>query len=204
MSIAVFLAILIIMAAASFFATAVNKKAGGFATVAVSLFALAVILSMKGSVGKEQSFMYLNFSITTVGWYFSVVMLTAYSMTSFFNPFWMKKMIYPAGYNFLYLISMAGTIGMFLAGDFITLFIFWETVVWASAFIIQQGKSRKASYVYYVLSAIGSMATLFAIMLAYSVSGTFVIKDAFAGLAGSPGTAVVVFLAFILSGLSKM
>ncbi|MBN2557465.1 MAG: NADH-quinone oxidoreductase subunit M [Clostridia bacterium] len=204
MSIAVFLAILIILAAASFFVTAANKKAGGFATVAVSLFALAMVLSMKGSVGGEQSFMYLGFSITTVGWYFSVVMLTAYSMTSFFNPFWMKKMIYPAGYNFLYLVSMAGTIGMFFAGDFITLFIFWETVVWSSAFIIQQGKSRKASYVYYVLSAVGSMATLFAIMLAYSVSGTFVIRDAFTGLAGSPGTALVVFLAFILSGLSKM
>lgn len=202
MNIGIILAVTVVLAAASFFITGANKKAGGFTTVVASLLALAALFTLKGSIGEEFSILYLNFSITTVGWYFSVIMLIAYSMTSFFNPYWMEKMMYPGSYNFMYLLSMAGTIGLFFAKDFITLFIFWETVVWSSTFIIQQGKSRKASYVYYVISAIGSMATLFAIVLAYSSTGTFVIAEAMKGLGG--GMAIVVFFTFILSGLAKI
>jgi len=202
MNLAIILAVTVLMAAASFFITRINKKAGGFATVLSSLFALAALFFLRGSIGEDFAIFYFTFSITTVGWYFSLVMVMAYSMTSFFNPYWMEKMMYPGSYNFMYLLSMAGTIGMFFAKDFITLFVFWETVVWSSTFIIQLGKSRKASYVYYVISAIGSMATLFAIMLAYSVSGTFVISEAFAGLSG--GMAIAVFFTFILSGLAKI
>ncbi|MCD6322655.1 MAG: hypothetical protein J7L77_06470 [Clostridiales bacterium] len=202
MNLTIIFTVTIILAIASFFITRFNKMAGGFVTVISSLFALAALFMMKGSIGEDFSIFYFNFSITTVGWYFSVVMLLAYSMTSFFNPYWMEKMMYPGSYNFLYLLSMAGTIGIFFAKDFITLFVFWETVVWSSTFIIQLGKSRKAPYIYYVVSAIGSMATLFAIMLAYSVSGTFVVSEAFAGLSG--GVAIAVFFTFILSGLAKI
>ncbi len=202
MNLTIIFAVTLVLAAASFFITKFNKKAGGFTTVISSLFALAALFFMRGSIGEDFTIFYFNFSITTVGWYFALVMITAYSMTSFFNPFWMEKMMYPGSYNFMYLLSMMGTIGMFFAKDFITLFVFWETVVWSSTFIIQLGKSRKASYIYYVVSAIGSMATLFAIMLAYSVSGTFVISEAFTGLSG--GMAIAVFFTFILSGLAKI
>lgn len=202
MNLAIILAVTLILAAASFFITKFNKMAGGFTTVISSLFAMVAVFMLKGSIGEDFTIFYFNFTITTVGWYFSLVMLTAYSMTSFFNPYWMDKMMYPGSYNFMYLLSMAGTIGIFFAQDFITLFVFWETVVWSSAFIIQQGKSRKATYIYYVVSAIGSMTTLFAIMLAYSSSGTFIISEAFKGLSG--GTAIAVFLTFIMAGLAKI
>ncbi len=202
MNLTIILAVTVVLAVVSFFITRLNKKAGGFLTVIASLFAFVGLFLLKGSIGGEFSIFYFSFKITMVGWYFALIMVLAYSMTSFFNPFWMDKMMYPGSYNFMYLLSMAGTIGMFFAKDFITLFIFWETVVWSSTFIIQLGKSRKASYVYYVVSAIGSMATLFAIMMAYSVSGTFVISEAFAGLSG--GAAIAVFFTFILSGLAKI
>ncbi|HPJ22878.1 MAG TPA: proton-conducting transporter membrane subunit, partial [Clostridia bacterium] len=191
-------------AIAAYLVSKVNDKAGAFMTVAGSMFALVTVFLLRNSIGSEMSFLYFNFNLTVTGWYFSLVMLTAYSMTAFFNPFWMKKLIYPAGYNFLYLLSMAGTLGVFFAKDFITLFVFWETVVWSSAFIIQMGKSRQAAYVYYVISAIGSMATLFAIMFAYGTTGTFVIDEAFKGLAGYPGRAIVIFITFIAAGMAKI
>lgn len=194
----------IAFALVAYMVTKLNEKAGAFVTVAGSLFALVAVFLLRSSIGTEISLLYFNFSLTTAGWYFSLVMLTAYSMTAFFNPYWMKKLIYPAGYNFLYLLSMTGTLGLFFAKDFITLFIFWETVVWSSAFIIQMGKSRKAAYVYYVISAIGSMATLFAIMFAYGTTGTFVINEAFQGLVGYPGRALVIFITFIMAGLAKI
>ncbi|MDX1359453.1 MAG: NADH-quinone oxidoreductase subunit M, partial [Clostridia bacterium] len=117
MNITIILGITVLLAAASFFMTGANKKAGAFTTVAASVFALVSLFTLKGSIGEEFSFLYLNFNITTVGWYFAVVMLIAYSMTSFFNPYWMDRMMYPGSYNFMYILSMAGTIGMFFAQD---------------------------------------------------------------------------------------
>jgi len=181
-----------------------NNKLGGYMTVVVSLIALVMVFLLKDKIGTMESFLAFNFKITTVGWYFSMIMLIVYFTAAFLNPYWMKKIIYPSAYNMLYLLSMIATIGMFFSNDLITLFIFWETVVWTSTFIIQMGKSRKSSYVYYVVSAIGSMVTLFAIMLVYNVSGTFVISDAFGALVTQPGLAVGVFLAFMFAGLSKI
>lgn len=192
------------VALVAYLVSKVNDKAGAAMTVVGSLFALIAVFLLRDSIGTEITLLYFNFNLTITGWYFALVMLMAYSMTAFFNPFWMKKLIYPAGYNFLYLLSMAGTLGVFFAKDFITLFVFWETVVWSSAFIIQMGKSRQAAYVYYVISAIGSMATLFAIMFAYGTTGTFVINDAFGGLAAYPGRAIVIFVTFIAAGMAKI
>jgi len=204
MNLSIILIVLIVTSLAAYVLTKVNKKAGALVTVVGSIFALVAVFLLRDFIGNEVSLLYFNFRLTTAGWYFSMVMLSAYSMTSFFNIYWMKKLIYPAAYNFLYILSMAATLGIFFAKDFITLFVFWETVVWSSAFIILMGKSRKAAYIYYVISAIGSMAALFAIMFAYGTTGTFVISDAFKGLSGYPGRALAIFITFIAAGLAKI
>ncbi len=182
----------------------VNEKAGGYMTVLVSLVGLVTVFMIKDQIGSFESISLLNFKITTVGWYFAMVMLVTYFTTSFFNPFWMDRLIYPRAYNLLYVLSLASTIGLFFARDLITLFIFWELVVWSSTFIIQMGKSRRASYVYYVLSAIGSMVSLYSIMLTYNHAGTLEIATAFQSLASDPSLALLVFSTFMFAGLTKI
>ena len=181
-----------------------NIKMGAYSTVAFSVISLAILFLGKKYIGNEFSISYLTFKVTTVGWYFSLIMVLIYSMTSFFNPYWMEKLIYPSSYNFLYLFSLAGTVGLFFSRDLITLFVFWEIVVWSSTFIVPLGKSRRASVVYYTISSVGSMFTLFAIMFVYSKSGTFVISDAFKFLANEPMTATIIFFVFIMAGLTKI
>jgi NADH-quinone oxidoreductase subunit M len=66
------------------------------------------------------------------------------------------------------------------------------------------GKSRRASFIYYVVSSIGSMATLFAILWIYKLTNTFVIAEAFAALEISLWTGIGIFMLFILSGLTKI
>ena len=182
----------------------INKKMGSYFTIVISLAGLVLLYFIKDKAGDSESIYYFNFKITTLGWYFSLVMLIVYFTTAFFNPFWIKKLLYPSSYNMLYILSLTGTIGMFFAKDLLTLFIFLETVVWSSTYIIQLGKSRKASYVYYVVSAIGSMVTFYAIMLMQRLSGTLEINEAFSALSDKPGLAIAVFFMFVFAGLTKL
>nr|WP_243201585.1 MULTISPECIES: proton-conducting transporter membrane subunit [unclassified Fusibacter] len=113
-------------------------------------------------------------------------------------------MLYPSAYNAFYVLSFAGTIGLFFAQDLITLFVCFETAVWSSTFIVLQGKSRRAAWIYFVVSSIGSMATLFAVILAGQTTGTFDIAAAFGLLASDPLVAGVVFFTFVIGGLTKI
>ncbi len=199
--------IILFMIASILFAYVLSLKEpkwGAYATLIVSLAGLVGVSLLRGSVGETVSFYYLHFTVTTIGWYFSMILLTVYFTATFFHPFWMDQLIYPAAYNALFLLSLAGTVGLFFAQDLMTLFICWETAVWSSMLIVQQGKSRQAAWVYFVMSAIGSMATLFAILLTIFMSGTTMITDAFIYFMGSPALGGLVFGAFILSGLTKM
>jgi len=204
MSLTLIIVVMLIGVALTYILSNFNNKLGGFMTVAVSLIGLIMMFLLKNQIGATENILAFSFKITNVGWYFSIIMLIVYFSAAFLNPYWMKNIIYPSAYNLLYLLSVIGTIGMFFANDLITLFVFWESVVWTSTFIIQMGKSRKSSYVYYVVSALGSMVTLFAIMLLHNISGTYVISDAFSALSTSPTLAIFVFFAFLLAGLSKI
>jgi NADH-quinone oxidoreductase subunit M len=188
----------------TYFVSRYNKSLGGYATVAVSMLGLIMIIFNQDYVGMDSNLFFMNFKLSTLGWYFALVMAIIYSMSSYFNPFFMDKLLYPSSYNLMYLLSFAGTIGLFFAKDLLTLFIFWEIAVWSSTFIIPQGKSRRASVVYYTLSSIGSMATLFVILFVYSKYNTFIIQEAFIKVAQEPTLSLILFFTFILSGLTKI
>lgn len=189
---------------ASLFISLANKKLGAWMTVAVSLASLFVTLMIKSQIGSSVEFLYFSFKLTQVGWYFAFVLTLTYAMSAFYNIYFIDKLLYPHTYNMLYILSLAGSVGLFFAKDFITFFVFWELVVWTSAFIIPLGKSRKASYIYYVVSTIGSMATLYAILLVYKLTGSMVIAEAFELLDVGAGMMLIIFALFILSGLAKI
>ncbi|BEP29441.1 proton-conducting transporter transmembrane domain-containing protein [Helicovermis profundi] len=195
---------MIISAIVTYAVSKQNSKAGAYLTVLFSTISLLILFLGKSNIGNEFTLLYMNFKVTAIGWYFSIIMVLIYSSTSFFNPYWMEKILHKSSYNFLYMFSLAATVGLFFSADLITLFIFWEIVVWSSTFIVPLGKSRRAAVVYYTISSVGSMATLFAIMFVYSKSGTFNINEAFAFLATQPTIASFVFFTFIMAGLTKI
>jgi len=195
---------LLVCVVLAYFLTKLNKKLGAWVTVIASILALVAMYLLKSDIGMTQSLAFLDFKITDYGWFFSVIMLAVFACVSFFNIYWMDKMVHPAGYNALYLLALVGTLGAFLAKDFIVLFVFWETIVWASMFIIPFGKSRVASVVYYAFSAFGSLCMLFGIMYLYSNTGTFVIEDALAKAALNPTTALVAFITIGIAGMVKL
>lgn len=188
----------------SYIISRMNKTWGAYSTIVFSMTSLIVLILGKAQIDTTFTLLFMTFKISTIGWYFSTVMVLVYAMTSFFNVYWMDRMMYPNSYNFLYLFSLAGTVGLFFAKDLLTLFIFWEMVVWSSTFIIPLGKSRRASVVYYTISSIGSMAMLYIILLAHHFSGTFEITEAFKWMATEPMIASIAFFVFIIAGLTKI
>lgn len=195
---------LILSGVLAYFLTKANKVLGAVITVLASCAGLAAMFILKDHIGSVESLFFLNFKLTDYGWFFSALMLLVFACVSFFNLYWMKKIIHPAAYNFLYLVALAGTIGAFTAQDFVGLFIFWETIVWASMFIIPFGKSRKASIVYYAFSAFGSLSMLFGILYLYAKTGSTDIQYVLNAASQNTTYAMVAFVTIGLAGLVKI
>lgn len=195
---------LIVCSALAYVATKANKKFGAVVTILVTLGALLIFLVLGDGIGDRDAIGIIQFTVTPLGWFFTITMLVVYSMVAFFNPYWMDRIVHPAAYNMLYLLSLAGTVGVFFADNFIVLFIFWEIVVWASLFIIPFGKSRKASVVYYAMSTFGSFTMLYAIFMLYAKYDSFVIVEVLGKVAADPQMALIAFILILLAGMVKL
>lgn len=201
------LMMILILAAAGVIAYGVSKvseKAGAAVTIIASNGALLTFLLLGDRLGDSDSFGLISFAYSPLGWYFTVTMMVVYAMVAWFNPYFMKKIVHPSGYNFLYLLSLAGTIGVFFSEHFLVLFIFWEIVVWSSLFIIPFGKSRSASVVYYAMSTFGSFTMLFAIFLLRASYGSFNIDLVLSRAAQNPRTAILAFVLILIAGMVKL
>ncbi|MCJ7687945.1 MAG: hypothetical protein MUO60_01260, partial [Clostridiaceae bacterium] len=188
----------------SYFVTKGNKKVGAYMTILVSLVAFLILFINRDGFSVGSSFYFFSFKMSSIGWYFSMIMLLIYVCVAFFNPFWMEKLLHPAAYNFLYLLSLAGTLGLFFSTNFLGVFICWEIVVWSSLFIIPLGKSRKASVLYYGISAFGSFAMLYGILLLYAKYQSFDISYVLGQVATDPKLATLVFFIIIMAAITKL
>lgn len=198
------LAVLIVGGLAAYFLSKINNMLGALATILATVASLVMLFGIKDQIGSTETFLYFSFQLTEIGWYFAFVLSLTYGMSAFYNVCYKDKFLYPNSYSMLYILSLGGSLGLFFARDFVTFFVFWELVVWTSALIIPLGKSRRASFIYYVVSSIGSMATLFAIMWIYKLTGTMIIKEALMSVDLSYWPSVILFLTFVLSGLTKI
>lgn len=69
---------------------------------------------------------------------------------------------------------VAGSLGTIYAGDYLTVFLFWEMMAFASVFLIWFRKgpqSLKVGYRYLIIHTIGGVVLLFGIMLRYHAVG---------------------------------
>ncbi len=69
---------------------------------------------------------------------------------------------------------VAGALGTTLAGDYLTLFVFWELMAFSSVFLIwysKRPKARNAGFRYLLMHTLGGLILLGGIMLRYKVTG---------------------------------
>lgn len=144
---------------------------------------------------------------TNAGFYFSFVSLLVIVAVMFFAIKWLDSQKHPAAFNMFILMVTAGSLGVFMAKDLITLYIFWEIAVLSSMLIIPMGKkeSRKAAVVYAVMSAVGTYMFLYGAFMIYSRYGTFSMPEIAKNLANDPSTSfkVAVVLLIAAAGIAK-
>ena len=83
------------------------------------------------------------------------------------------------------LFYAAGALGVTLAGDFFSLYVFWEVMAVSSTFLIlarRTQKSQRAAYRYILVHIVGGLILLAGIVIAIHESGT--IEFAYIGLEG--------------------
>jgi len=141
----------------------------------------------------------LLFQLNTISWYFAAVaslvgVAMALGMASTSR----------SSYEWLFaLMSYTGVLGVFLSGDFVGFFLFWELMTFAS-FMMVLKRSRHESLKYFVLSVIGAYAMLIAIGILYAKTGALdfasvrqaLYMDAMVGGMGR-GLTALVFLLFL-------
>lgn len=189
----------------SFIFGRLHKGIGSVVTIIGSLFAFGAVTYLGYTEQLTNDVVYLKgmeFAITELGFFFSVIVSFVFLMVSFFNPFFIGKYKYPAVYSMLYLFSLAGAIGVFYSSNLLYLFFFFEFVVWTSLFLIPMGRSRKAASWYYGFSAAGSFMLLFAIFLIFQANGFSFNIDGLTNLEGT--TKTVVFLLMSGAAFSKL
>jgi len=83
------------------------------------------------------------------------------------------------------LLYAAGALGVTLAGDFFSLYVFWEVMAVSSTFLIlarRTKKSQRAAFRYIMVHIVGGLILLAGIVIAIHESGT--IEFAYIGLSG--------------------
>ena len=182
----------------AYFGGKLNKVLGSVITIIASLFVFVSVayFGYKGQLSNTMTILpYVTFSVTYLGLFFAILVTFVFAMVSFFNPFFVEKYKYPAVYSMLYLLSLAGVLGVFFTNNFMSLFFFFEFVVWTSLFLIPLGTSKRAASSYYAFSTVGSFALLFAIFIMREASGTFNIVSSMASISGTEAAIVTVLLA---------
>lgn len=108
--------------------------------------------------------LFMSFSILFLG-----LLIIIYSMN------YMKHESRLVEYYSLVLMMMAGMVGVAFAGDFFTLFIFWELMCISSYILVAFRRDRptpiEAGFKYLVMSALGSSLILFGMSLLYGLAG---------------------------------
>lgn len=182
----------------SILGSVVTIVASGFAFVAITYYGYnnELLFDVEWIPG-------VTFGSSYVGLFFAIIVSFVFFMVSFFNPYFVNKYKYKALYSMMYLLSLAGAIGVFFTSDFLNLFFFFELVVWSSMFLIPLGRSKSAAALYYGFSAAGSFALLFAIFVMRNVTGSFSMDAAF-GATYTSTQSIIIFSMFMISAFAKL
>lgn len=149
----------------------------------------------------------IGFKVNPLGWFFSFFSMTITFLIALFS-FSYNDNKHNSQTTPLWLILIAASSGIFLANDFLMLFVMWEIMGVSSYFIIAHGKklSEKAARFYMGLSLVGTSTMLFGIMLIANITKSLDIATDINYLIGSAGyssLSLLILSLFLITFLIK-
>ncbi len=145
----------------------------------------------------------LVLQINPVSWLFLFIVTSVSFLIVLFSIGDMEEDKMKLDSYYMQLLFVEGAmIGIVLAGDLITFFMFWEIMSWTSYFLIVYGgkKSVAAGYKYIIMSIIGAYAMFIAIAMLYVKAHSLVYADVANVLAHSSTTFVIWSVALLSVG----
>jgi proton-translocating NADH-quinone oxidoreductase chain N len=161
-----------------------NRPLGITSTIGfgVALYAWYVLYLKVGAVGGVltlQAIPLIGSSCLTIdmlGMFVSLLFILVGFMASFFSIKYMEHDTGHTQYYALLLAMVAGMVGVAYAGDFFTLFFFWELMAITSYVLVAFRKHLwepvEAGFKYLIMSAAGSALILLTIAALYGMTGT--------------------------------
>ena len=174
-------------------------------SLVVSLFSLVGVISLlplvlSGTVSYDLiDFMQLGlfFKVDLIGWIFGFLITLVWFLATLFSFTYMDLEHNRRRYYSVLIFTLGATLGVVLAGDFFTLFLFFELMTLSSFILViheQNLESMKAGVLYLYLGIAGGLALLFAIMLLYSATGSVAIVPVLDQLSANRTLIYILFL----------
>ncbi|MDQ7794048.1 MAG: proton-conducting transporter membrane subunit [bacterium] len=141
----------------------------------------------------------LSFGADGLGWLVALVAAIVWLAATLFAVEYVDHEAHARRYYVFWLLSFAGMVGLALAGDLLTLFLFFELMSLSSYGLVvhtQTGEAHRAGSLYLYLAVIGGLALLTAVGLVFGSTGSV----SFASLATLPPALRPAVIALFLLG----
>ena len=183
----------------------VGKISGKARNILVVLISLAIVVLVSLTYNQKisisfYSLPFLNLSlslrINSLSWFFAISIAGIGFLSLLFSLEYMKYYERLNFYYFMMLFINGSMLGIVFSADFLSFYIFWEIMSWSTYLLIsyKRGKAVAAGLKYIIMSTVGSLAMLFAIISLYTSYGTLKISN----LASSLQNASTAYVLFIL------
>ena len=184
-----------------------------FANFAVALeFVAAVITAFSASNAHPPTFEWFGFMsfkifLTMDGLRCIYVVITAlmWMMTTVFSRDYLAHYRNRNRYYFFMLLTLSGTMGVFLSADLVTTFVFFEIMSFTSYVMVIHDETPdaiRASKTYIAVSLIGGLAMIFGILMVNDLLGTTEIGKLYKAVQAFEGSTFKLYMAaaFMLVG----
>jgi len=203
MNLVILLAIAFGGALITYFSGKISKKLRDIFAVLISLALIGIVTGFYNV--SSRNIFYTGFfdfplilRIDTFSWFFAITTVALGSLCIIFSLSYIRTREKTDFYYLMMLLVNAAMLGIVLAGDLISLFVFWEIMSWSTFLLISynQGHALAAGMKYIVMSIIGSLVMLVGILSLYTSFNTFDISQIAYGMS-SASTGYILFILII-------
>jgi len=143
----------------------------------------------------------LGFNLNSLTAFFALLFAGAWVITSIYSLKYMQHEGSPCRFYTFLQLTLAGCLGVVLASDLITLFLFFELMTFCSFILVihkEDKDAMSAGYLYLFLGVIGGLALLMGIFLLYNATGTVAFTGIPEAVAGNTGLMVAMGICFMI------
>jgi formate hydrogenlyase subunit 3/multisubunit Na+/H+ antiporter MnhD subunit len=173
--------------------------------VGISLVLVAFVAYLYGkSPGKTFYFGFFGLGLVLrlnmLSWFFAITISSLGALCTIFSLSYMKGRERTDFYYLMMLVVNAAMLGIVLAGDLVSFYIFWEIMSWSTFLLISynKGPALAAGMKYIIMSIISSAAMLLGMLSLYAKYETLNISE-ISALIASASSGYILFVLIIFS-----